>query len=277
MRNNYDNELFNAYSVLAPYLENFFSEDVLLSISDTEKYLEIRGNEKFNLNVKSGDFISKDGSDYQAIKTKKVFSRRIPKEAFGMEVQSMSIPVIDGSGTAIGTISIVKNLDRSYQISDLSKSLAAALHKISETTNNLSEGVQVMADSNTKITKNVQETNEEVKNTDEIISFVRNVANQTNLLGLNASIEAARAGESGRGFNVVAQEIRKLSTSSAESIKKIDQVLKKIQSSVSNVSENIADINDTFNKQASSFQEINALLQELSASAQILENIAKSY
>lgn len=277
LKKNFSNDFLNAFSILIPYFNNFFSEDILLSIADTEKYLEIWGNEKFNLNVKPGDLISKHGGDYEAIRTKKVINKRIDKEVFGMEIQSISIPAIDNSGKVIGCVSLVKNLNRQFEISNLSKNLSVALHKISENTNELAMGVQSMADANNKITKNVIETNDEVQNTDEILNFVRNVANQTNLLGLNASIEAARAGEMGKGFNVVAQEIRKLSSSSSESIKKIDVVLKKIQSSVSNISENIDDINNTFSKQASSFQEINALIQELSANAEVLENISKSY
>ena len=59
------------------------------------------------------------------------------------------------------------------------------------------------------------------KDTDGILSFI-----QTNMLGLNAAIEAARAGDAGRGFKVVATEIRKLSTSTSESVKKVDSVLK---------------------------------------------------
>ena len=134
-----------------------------------------------------------------------------------------------------------------------------------------------MAETNSKILKNVEKTNEQAKNTDEKIRFVKNVASQANLLGLNASIEAARAGEAGRGFNVVANEIRKLSASSTESIKKVEEILKNIQTSISSIADNINGVNDTFHEQAAEFQQINALIEELSSDAHLLEDIAKKY
>lgn len=74
-----------------------------------------------------------------------------------------------------------------------------------------------------------------VRETDSILKFIRDVATQTNLLGLNAAIEATRAGEFGLGFNVVADEVRKLAVMSVDSAKKIENILDSIVESMNSV------------------------------------------
>jgi len=270
-------EVIDAFEILAPYLPDFFNEDIFITISDKKEYTFVYGAEKFGVNVKIGDLVNKNGADCVAMNSKKIVKKKIPKEVLGQEIESISIPVMDKKNDAIGCIAVVKSLKRQCEISNLSESLSKALNQISESTNRLAHSAENVAESNSKILKNVEITNEQAKNTDEIIGFVKNIATQTNLLGLNASIEAARAGESGRGFNVVANEIRKLSASSTESIKKIEEVLKNIQNSISVITNNINNVNDTFLEQSTEFQQVNALIEELSSDAQILENIAKNY
>lgn len=162
-------------------------------------------------------------------------------------------------------------------MSTLSQNLSIALSQITKFSNEVLKTIQNVALTNSDILENVEKTNNEAKNTDEILEFVKNIANKTNLLGLNAAIEAARAGESGKGFNVVATEIRKLSKSSAESINKIEDIIKNIQLSVSNITKNINQINVSFQEQASEVGEINAAIENLTSTAKALENISKNY
>lgn len=101
---------------------------------------------------------------------------------------------------------------------------------------------------------------EEVENTAQILGIIRRVAQQTNLLGLNAAIEAARAGEHGRGFSVVADEVRKLADESNQSAGNISEMLVRFSSSVEKVLDNVEQSNETSQELSKAAQEIAGML-----------------
>lgn len=84
----------------------------------------------------------------------------------------------------------------------------------------------------TRKVKRLAESSQEIA---KIVALISQIASRTNLLALNASIEAARAGEGGRGFAIVADEVRQLADKSAKSLKEIEQIVMQIQSETNSV------------------------------------------
>ena len=91
-----------------------------------------------------------------------------------------------------------------------------------------------------EISEKISATNEAVKDISESVQMIDAIANQTQLLSLNASIEAARAGEAGRGFAVVAESIKDLAESSSENASKINDIVQKV-TSISNETVSVAE------------------------------------
>nr|WP_303243769.1 methyl-accepting chemotaxis protein [uncultured Cellulosilyticum sp.] len=161
-----------------------------------------------------------------------------------------SSEVLDSNSKSIlsGTEKCIENLNR---LRESSKIIAARMNSTQTTSSQLAK----VSIKNENALNNVLKISDEVKNSnsntlsvveklqveageiDKLLGVINNMAEETNLLALNASIEAARAGESGRGFAVVADEVRKLADNTRISLKSVNDVINNFKGNIKAVEE----------------------------------------
>ena len=138
-----------------------------------------------------------------------------------------------------------KVISTTDDIQKTQKILDNTADKLNEVISSIQKEIDVETEITSKIT-NLAEQSNQIK---DVISIIKEIADQTNLLALNAAIEAARAGEHGRGFAVVADEVRKLAERTQKSLSEIDASINIIVQGITEAKEEIED-------NASAFQEV---------------------
>lgn len=162
----------------------------------------------------------------------------------------------------------------SKELTDNIEQLNESASQIRMSVEQLAAEAEKLADSGEALANYSGIATNEVAKTKDILKIIEGVARQTNIIGLNAAIESARVGEAGRGFSVVATEIRKLSEDTRVSTKQIDSLITTVKESMQAVNTGIQDASLIAQSQAAATQETLAALEALSEVSQRLYQLS---
>ena len=270
------NKQKQAFEILQDVLPILLGEEVILFSTDKEKFTSMYTPKEFNeYKAKVGDALAPGSGGQVCVETGNMVDRLIPKEVYGMPFRTIALPVVE-DGNIVGCIAIARCRERQTKVieiadtlSAISEEVAASIQEIANYASNTDEALQSLAKSTYLLLQGIQAIN-------EMNQMIRSIASQTNLLALNASIEAARAGDVGRGFSVVAIEVKKLATGSVEAVSRVSSILKDIDNQMKRVNENVKLTSSMAAEQAHAISEINQAMTAVAETATHLQDISKT-
>lgn len=269
------NEILAILKVALPMVQQLFPLDVMFAVTDREKFIYDLPGKEVDTKLSVGMPIPQDAGFKKVLDSGESFIANVPNHVYGIPFKSSSIPVKGKKDKIIGVITMGISQKNQEFLSHTAQTLTATAEEINATTEEIA-ATAVDLDNIIRDLKLIGlKTVQELRKTDEILDFVRNIASNSNLLGLNAAIEAARAGDQGRGFAVVAEEIRKMAVSSASSTQDITMILSNIRTEIHTLDAKLTDCAERSDHQATATEQIAAAIQEMTSSATEIEKISQ--
>jgi len=270
--------LERAFPIFAPMMAEMFPEGVFLWLSDLEKITARQGSKVYDPPEEQvGSLINRYEEAIQCIRDKKPVTTEKYYKDWDITIRMMAAPVFDerDKTKVIGTFGLALPKRVAVKLNAMSDNLTKELEQSAAV-------IQELAASASEISANQQQLHENIRNIltlseeiNNILAFIKQIADETKMLGLNAAIEAARAGDAGRGFGVVAEEIRKLSDASRETVSKIRELIDRIKAAVEEAERNSDLTLSNSENQAAATEQVSASLAEIMTLAEKLAKIAK--
>lgn len=270
-------EVLEKFAEIVQYLPGIVAEKIGVAvIKDGVNIAEMRAMPNPNQSSDIGKPVRGEVS-LRCLETGQRVVKIVPVEQshIGIPYVACALPIKEGN-RVVGCVTTAQSIDKQQKVSSAATDLASSAQELTAGMEELSAGSQTVADTSRKLDLLSLELSKASAKTDEIVHFIKNIADQTNLLGLNAAIEAARVGDMGRGFGVVAEEVRKLATASANSVKEINFALEGIRAAVNKLTDRSKILDTIVDEQATSIQEMANASQTLAALASELSRVADS-
>jgi methyl-accepting chemotaxis protein len=200
--------------------------------------------------------------------------QRVKKDGSRLWLDAFYTPVVNRDGEVDSIIKIATDITKQADmLKQSSKEFMTLVEEMNNSTCEVHQSSQLAVTDMNKLIEEFRVVKENIDRIKYMASAVKGIADQSNLLGLNASIEAARAGEHGRGFSVVASEVRKMADTSKHSVEDISNQLNLITRSVAAMSEMVKQVMSSIVKNDGSIGELKSAYERIASTAERLSDI----
>ena len=266
---------FEAYQLIAAEVQQFFNEDVAVTLFDTEKIVAYYPGKTIDTRAKLGNPPTPGSNVLEALTSGKRVVRRVSKELFGIPFVGIALPIFEES-KIVGCFALACSLEHYDSLLATGNQILEAVVTISSSAQNLSGATEELAATIRSMDEETEHVNTEMGRTNELTQEIKKISKQSNILGINAAIEASRAGEHGRGFAIVSEEVRKLASDTDTSRQAIEGNIQDVQSSVGLLIEAIKQLTAVTESHAQEVTEIANSLARIESMAKQLVTMGQS-
>ncbi|EKN63553.1 methyl-accepting chemotaxis protein [Schinkia azotoformans] len=268
-------QLMDALVVVTPFIADILQVDMGFAVTDKEKFIIQKDGKTLKLNISPGDPLKPTSASAEAMRTKKYAVKNMDASLYGLPVRLSGYPIIDENNNVIGSVGIARNIETWTGLNNSAEELSQSSGEVGSIIKLFLEIASQIKSESEALQEKAADINNKFKRSSQILDSIKSIASQTRLIGLNAAIEAARIGDVGRGFGVVADEIRKLSGHSNDASIEIEKTLNDLKIDLQSITDEVTSINNTvisqlekakdINTRIERFEEISKLLLQLSS------------
>ncbi|MDO7908199.1 methyl-accepting chemotaxis protein [Paenibacillus sp. JX-17] len=265
-------------SVIAamPLIREVVREDASLSVLDHEKFLYYSPIPGMEMGFEVGSPLMEADRDFKNLKNGREKNLvHFPEDMFGTPFDCLFIPIKNEEDQVVASLCVMYSMKNQNMLSRL-------MVNAKEITAELLDGIQHVAAHSEELSSttegilvNTRQAVDNSKSVTQVAALIREISDQTNLLGLNAAIEAARVGEAGAGFDVVAKEVRKLSVDTKKATATIEESLHSVQDSIRALELEIGEIATFSHEQAQLVSQFMEAIERLNKTNQTMADFIK--
>ena len=267
-------DIFTSFINTAPIMQKIFPFDCMMALADKEQFIFYLPGIRLKHASPVGKKITSGDGIWEAVNCKRVFSSTVPKEVWGVPFKNVSTPLHNERGEVVGALGFAYSLENQEILQDAVNTIVSSSQQVTASSQELTENADLLHKKLEEIMKSGEAMVKSLKKSDEILVSLKNIAIQSNLLGVNASIEAARAGQYGRGFAVVADEVCKLSVNSTTAVKEAQIILGNMKDEITSHDKEIRNADEISAYQQSATLEISRAINSLSSLVENIQELA---